>query len=541
MPTYDVEANGKSYEIEAPDMNAAMSALKSYAPAPSSTTADVVKSAGIGVAKGAVGLAGLFGDITDLGAKGLEAADNYVSGKLGIEPYKPPMDRSQSVLNAIPTSAGIRRGIEDNVTGKFYEPQTRAGRFAQAVGEFAPGVVAGPGGIAAKALATVGGGLGSEYAGELAEGQSPGWQAAARVAGGVAGAMGPGGFARVITPNPISPARQRLLETLADEGVTSLTAGQRTGNKALQYAESILGDAPLSGGNASRIQQEGQRQFTEAAMRRAGQGLPDATPEVLAANNARLGNEFEQLSARNTLTPDNQMITDITEAVRRYRNVPDSQQKAILQGYIDDILPHINAGAMPGTEYQPLRSMLSTDARSIAQSDPYLSRALGGIRNALDDAMGRSISPADREAWQTARREYGAQKTIEKAATGAGEATAEGQLTPAKLRNAATTGNRGAYARGEGDFSELARAGSGVMAPLPNSGTGQRNAIIDIANTLTAGVIPATAGRVLMSQPVQQILANQLLAGVPRSAAPTREALARALLAQDRTQLLGSP
>ena len=36
------------------------------------------------------------------------------------------------------------------------------------------------------------------------------------------------------------------------------------------------------------------------------------------------------------------------------------------------------------------------------------------------------------------------------------------------------TQNRRAYARGQGDFADLARAGEGVMKPLPNSGTAPR-------------------------------------------------------------------
>lgn len=503
---------------------------------------DVAKSAGVGIGKGVLSLGGIVGDMSDLGAKGIEAATNYVSDKLGVERYQPPMDRSQSALNAIPTAASLRQNVE-SVTGEFYKPQTRAGRYAQSVGEFAPAMAIGPGGWAAKGLAAVGGGIGAEAGGELAEGQSPGWQTAAKIAGGTIGAMGPGGLARAITPNPISPARQRLLDVLEAEGVTSLTAGQRTGNKSLQYAESILGDAPGAGSGASRIQQEGQRQFTEATMRRAGAGLPDASPEVLAVNNARLAQQFRDLSARNTLTPDNQFITDLTNAVTHYRRVPDSQQRQMVQGYIDDIVDHVNAGAMPGTHYQEMRSRLSRQSNSLRQSDPTLSEALRDIRVALDDAMERSIpaGSADAALWRQTRREYAAQKTIEKAASRAGEETAEGQIKPANLRNTVAANNRGAYARGEGDFSELSRAGSGVMAPLPNSGTGQRNAVWDIFNTATVGAIPAVSGRVLMSRPVQQLLANQLLAGVPMSAAPTREALARALLAQDRTQLIDRP
>lgn len=263
-------------------------------------------------------------------------------------------------------------------------------------------------------------------------------------------------------------------------------------------------------------------------MRRAGAG-PDATPEVLAQNSQRLGNEFEQLSARNNLTPDNQFVTDIVDAARHYRRVPDSQQRQMVQGYIDDIIEHVNNGSMPGPQYQEMRSRLSREANSLRESDPTLSQALRDMRNALDHAMERSIAgTADAGAWGQARREYAAQRTLEKAASKAGEAMTEGQISPSALRNTVSAENRGAYARGQGDFSELARAGAGVMQPLPNSGTAQRNLLTNLAML----PVTATAGRLITSRPVQGYLGNQLLARTMERAPTVREAIARALLAQ---------
>jgi hypothetical protein len=268
----------------------------------------------------------------------------------------------------------------------------------------------------------------------------------------------------------------------------------------------------------------------------------------LAENSQRLGDQFRDLSARNNLIPDNQFITDLTRAVRNYRNVPESQQRAMIQGYIDDIVPHVNAGQMPGPMYQEMRSRLSSQANSLRNSDPSLSEALRDTRNALDKAMERSIpaTSGDAELWREARRQYSAQKTIEKAASRAGEATAEGQIVPANLRNAASAENRGAYARGQGQFSELSRAGSGVMAPLPNSGTAQRQLITAISAAiggggggfLTGGVggaagavagaaAPGAFGRVLMSRPMQWYLSNSKF---PQAASPGVERVARQLL-----------
>lgn len=534
MPIFEIQdAQGKTYEVDAPDMMTAGKAFSRYSPV--SKSEDVLKSTGSGVAEGATQLAGMIPDIASM-AKG--AANKYLFDPLLNATLGPPSktlgpDQQPPDVNKTFGSASIQKTIE-GLTGDFYQPKTQEGKFANSIGKALPGSVLAPGSLLTRLLSGVGAGAGSEALGQATEGT--GWEPYARIGGALAGGMAPYIAGRAITPIPSNPQRERLVQVLNNEGVNSLTAGQRTGNKTLQYLESASSTAPGAGGGATRVQEEGLRQFTEAAMRRAGAG-PDATPEVLAANQKRLGDQFEALSARNTLIPDNKFVTDIAEAVKRYRNVPDSQQKAMLQGYIDDIIPHVNAGAMPGVEYQPMRSMLSTDAKAVKGTDPYLSRALAGIRNALDDAMGRSISPADKKAWQTARIEYGAQKTLEKAASRAGEATAEGQIVPANLRNTIAANDRGAYSRGEGNFSELSRAGAAVMSPLPNSGTAQRANAFNILNQATLGVVPALTGRALNSRPVQSWLGNQLLSRGLRDDPAGRRALFQALLEASRNKL----
>lgn len=491
---------------------------------------DAYKGLGTGAIKGTLSLGGMVGDLTDLGAKGIEKASNFVADKVGVERYQRP--ETPSVLNAIPTTESLTKRLKEALGADFYQPKSDYGKAAERIGEFVPG--------AAAASATGGGSLAGNMARYAvapgaatfaAEKYLPESDAKPYLVAGSGLAASLVNPARAITPLPASPARRAAVDILEREGVTSLTAGQRTGNESLRYLESAASAAPMAGHGAARIEAEGGRQFTDAALRRAGTA-GEATPEVLAANQRRLGQTFQDLSARNTLIPDNQFIADVTDAVRRYRNVPDSQQRAMLQGYIDDIVPHVNAGGMSGAEYQPMRSMLSADSKSVAQSDPYLSRALAGIRNSLDDAMERSIAqnnPQDMGAWQSARREYQAQKLIEKAASRAGEATLEGQITAPNLRNAIPKAG-GGYARGEGQFDELARAGATVMTPLPNSGTAQRMNAFHILNAGLGGIPQALAGRVLMSDPVQRYLANQLMAGrLPVNAVAQDLALIEAL------------
>lgn len=540
MPIFEVQdAQGKTYEVDAPDIMTAGKAFQGYTPAPPSGQGeDILKSGISGLASGATKLAGLVPDLASM-AKG--AANKYLFDPVLNATFGPPSkpltpENQPPDINALAGSASIQKGVE-SLTGNFYKPQTTAGKYAHSVGEALPGSALVPGGAAFRALSGVGAGLGSEAAGQAVEGTSyEPYAPYARVGGALAGGLAPNVLGHAITPLPASVARQRNVDVLADEGVTSLTAGQRTGNKRLQYLESASSSAPMAGGGAERIQEAGQRQFTEAALRRAGTASDEATPEVLAANNQRLGNQFRDLSARNTLIPDNQFVNDIVDAARNYRRVPDSQQRAMVQGYIDDIIEHVNQGSMPGTQYQEMRSRLSRQANSLRQSDPTLSEALRDMRIALDNAMGRSISPEDQQAWQAARREYGAQKLIEKTASRAGEATQEGQLVPANLRNAIPKAG-GGFARGEGDFSDLARAGAGVMSPLPNSGTAQRANAFDLLNQMTLGVVPAVTGRTLMSRPVQSYLGNQLLSRGLRDDPAGRRALFQALMEVSRNKL----
>lgn len=539
-------------EFAAAAVPSTKSLVGASAPAVPGVADDVLNSAGIGAVKGAIGLAGLPGDLSEYGARGLDAATRALAKPLGIDvaprPDQPNRGGSGDITNAV-----------ESVTGPLYQPKTTAGEYAQTAGEMLPGIVGGPEALGVKLLTRVAApAVASEAAGQATKGTS--YEPAARFAGAIAGGLAPAALARGVTPLPATAARQRLVDTLENEGVTSLTAGQRTGSPALRYAESALGDAPGAGSATTRVTDEGRRQFTDAALRRAGTG-GEASPEVLGVNNRRLGQQFQQLAARNTLQMDPQFGNELGAALRTYDRVPASQQRAIVQGYADDIIAHAqNNGTMPGPAYQEMRSRLSRQANGLRQSDPTLSDTLRDMRNALDNAMGRSITPADRQLWATSRREYAAQKTIEKASSRAGEAMAEGQIVPANLRNVVASGNnRGAYARGEGDFSELARAGAGVMGSMPQSGTGPRLTMHTLASLVggalgsaggpagaglgaaaSAALGPAVAGRVLMSRPVQGYLGNQVATPLLRQLSPRQTAIINAI-ASAQQQRLAAP
>lgn len=168
-------------------------------------------------------------------------------------------------------------------------------------------------------------------------------------------------------------------------------------------------------------------------------------------------------------------------------------------------------------------------AKGARNSDPTYADALRGLRNALDDAMGRSISPQDRQLWGQLRDRWGAWRTIENAAKNTDD-LGNIVITPAALKEAASAKDRGRFARGLGNFAGLAQSGTPVMKTLPQSGTQPRAMLNTALASIGAGAAgaglwpvaaaigaPAAAGRILMNPASQRYLRNQVIEGPSQS------------------------
>lgn len=355
------------------------------------------------------------------------------------------------------------------------------------------------------------------------------------------------GLQKLITPAAASRGTTQAAQTLQREGV-ELTAGQRTGSKKLKYLESEVG-----GQAAEDITERQGRQFTAAVLRRAGINADAADPQVIDGAFTQIGQRFDDLAGRNVLRADPQFMRDIGAALREYQsNVAQSQQANVVREVVADIVGNAQnmGGQLSGDFYKATRSRLDRLARSTM--DPELKNALRDIMGAMDQGMERTIAqanPADLGAWRTVRRQYANMLVIEKAATGAGEQAAAGIITPARLRSASIGQNRRSFARGRNEFVDLANAGVQAMTPLPNSGTASRLAARGIA-AIPAGVgaylggqqqggaggaivgglagaaLPMGIGAAILSRPGRALLANQLLANMPRAlVAPAAPAL----------------
>lgn len=512
-------------------------------------------------AKGVQGLYNLAATPGNLDAV-MNKGANWVNRQFGL----PEHERLGKTLEkkkllppgGLPTGQEMQQQVETwfpQIAVPDYEPMTALGRVAGEAAGLAPtAATIGLGGVGSlgQAVARLPGSI-AKYAvvpavtGEVAAQTAtklgvPQWAEGARMAGELGGMMGASALRHVATPFPAEPGRIAAADRLAQEGVTDLTAGQRVGSIGLRNLESELGGARAQGMAARQGEQ-----FTSAVLRRAGIDAPRATPEVIDHAFDRIGGEFDRLSTGNTLNLDRRFGADLRNAFNGYaRRVQPPNRMPLILDYGQEIQSLAAAGPIPGDVYQSLRSRIGADVRGTR--DPYASHALSDMQHALDDAMERSIArtnPADLGAFREARRQYRNMLVIERAATGAGETAASDIITPAQLRAAtvALQGRRG-YARGQGEFSDLARSGVRVMSPLPQSGkagrTAARNLGVGIlgagiagaatgnpwaamAGAAAASALPYGVGRAALSGRGRAYLSNQVF--LPRPDAATTNAL----------------
>lgn len=487
---------------------------------------DTVKSAGAGLARGAVGMAGLPGTVEQLGRAGI----NYAGKQFGAR------ENVVSPQTALPTGQDLQKGVE-GYTGKFYEPKTTAGRYAGAIGEFAPGVLF-PGGIAQKVLGNVvGPAVASETAGEMTKGTS--LEPWARVGGALAGGALPNVAARALTPAPSSAVRQQAVQTLRNEGVTDLTAGQVTGSMPLRWTEAAILDTPLTGARLPTMLEKQAEQFTQAALRRSGINSTRATTDVIDKGFGDLGAKFDQLAQASQVRVTRQDAKQIVDALQEYKKLtPPSNQIGYVSEIVDDIAA-IAGKPISGEVYQQYRSIIERVARGT--QSPEVAGALRTIRNVLDDAVERGLPQNLQGEWRQARGQYRNLLTVSRAAGAAGENAANGLISPAQLAAAAkATQGRRNFERGRGELGNLARAGEAVMKPMPQSGTAPRMMAMQVGQTVAGGaagamagggdptatgvgavlpwLIRGAAGRAIMSRPAQRYLENQALPGMPINA-----------------------
>lgn len=264
---------------------------------PPSVGADIAKSAGIGLAKGALGLAGISGDARTLGS-------NLVSKGAGALGYDLSPDTVGSALKFVPglggpTSSQLTSATE-NLTGPLYQPKTTAGEYAQTAGEFAPALIGGPESLASKALTRVAiPALTSETAGQIAHQVAPATEPYVRAATALVGGIGASKIGDAVSAavTPQANVSADLARALERDGDTPQALIAR-----LQQAQTIRPAAIVADVGGENV-----RGLVERVAQTPGAGRTQVVPALTSRQQQQMGRISDDLS---TLTGNRRNAMD---------------------------------------------------------------------------------------------------------------------------------------------------------------------------------------------------------------------------------------
>lgn len=378
-----------------------------------------------------------------------------------------------------------------------------------ALSDLASSISASKGLIGIPAAGAVQGGVSSAMTEGDLSGVVPG-----AIGAGVVGALG-----KLVKPiTEISKARQGYVNTLQNAGIENLSPGQLTGNKNLNLVESVLGSMLPTAGAAREQGASQLKQFTKAALSKAGINAKEITPEVRAAAEANFSKKYTDMFANKEVHIDEPVLNTIADISSKQLDKLPTNVKPMVQSYMRDIV-QARDGKLTGEAYREARSNLSTQAHSLAATDSFTANTLRKLRDTLDDAAMRSIPEADKGRLQKLNTQYSNYKNIQKAASRISENSLEGVLSPSALAQVVETANKTKGQKGYGELYNLSRAGKSVLNDsIPNSGTAQRLAAQQLLTLGAGGLGVGGATYGYTQNPEAAMLAAASVMGAPKAA-----------------------
>lgn len=331
-----------------------------------------------------------------------------------------------------------------------------------------------------------------------------------KLAGGAGSAIGRG-FSMGGAQN------KELAKTAVNKYGIPLGIGDIAEGGTTKAVQSILRDAPITGGMAANKREAVQEAFNSAVGGTFGAPAPKLTPQVIDTAKQKLGAEFDRIWNNNALQVDPQMVQRMADLRTQAAKLPKNEG-ASLTAEIDDLFGKMipdQTGALyvPGDVANKFQSYI----RRRAESSAGLKNELGDLRREIIDAFNRSVAPADAAALTLNRSQYKAFKTVEpllNAAEMGVAGRAPGDIPAALLPNAVAR----SYNRGGGPLAELSQIGSRfIVDRTPKTGGSARAAIQNTAlgaallggymtnPALALAAVPAAAG-------VQGLLGSPALA-----------------------------
>tara|TARA_R110000822_G_scaffold13982_1_gene49309 strand:- start:22 stop:1554 length:1533 start_codon:yes stop_codon:yes gene_type:complete len=274
---------------------------------------------------------------------------------------------------------------------------------------------------------------------------------------------------------------QRILARKAEQLGIKLDPAQKSGNRALGYLDSALGDMPITSGGQKLKNETQYGQVNRAISRTFGADTDKLSNKLFKSHQKIIGDEMNEIASSYTLNMDRELMTGsngLIEKMKQLQKRSVNQEKLkMIQGRVQELLETNENGKITGEVYRRFNTEIEDTIASLKRgNNGDAAFDLGQVKDIIDEGVSRSMDPADLARFNELRGLYSNLKTAE----GSFKKT-KGEVSLNKLRQLIDNG------KGQEDLADIAKISDAFLRPPPNSGTAPRNeAIRWLANPLTA-------------------------------------------------------
>jgi len=351
---------------------------------------------------------------------------------------------------------------------RLYKPLQEARPYATGLGEMAPNIAAG---MMTGGTSLVGAAAANALPALLAYGSAEDRlkKAGTDAVLGASGAKGgqllakvlkPAGVGVEMAPNAAVSAAERL-------GYKPLPS-QIANNPGMAAFENYLLRTPGSSGTMQKVATANQNALNRAGAKAMGEAADSLDEGVFAAAKGRIGAEFDRLGEVTKPKIGDDFINTLAK-IESGNSAKGAFASKEVNGLIDKGLDLAAKGNLTGTAYKEIRTELSNEAsKAFRAGDATLGQSYKSLRNALDKAAKDSLSEADQKAWDVARKQWDAFKTLSKSNVAEG-----GNVSAARAAAAIRSKNPNFRTGGmQGEMADIARVGEAFKG-VPNPTSGQ--------------------------------------------------------------------
>jgi hypothetical protein len=242
---------------------------------------------------------------------------------------------------------------------------------------------------------------------------------------------------------------------------------QIANNPGMAAFENYLLRSPGSSGAMQQVANANQSALNRAGAKAMGETADSLDEGVFAAAQSRIGSEFDRLSQITKPDLTGGFLTTLAKVDGDNLARGSFASKKVSE-LVDKGLDLAAKNNLDGKAYKEIRTALSNEAQSAFKSgDATVGQAYKSLVSALDDAAKGSLSKADQQAWDAARKQWGAFKTLTKSNVAEG-----GNISAARTAAAVRAGGPALRTgKASGELADIARLGEAFKGVAnPNSG-----------------------------------------------------------------------